>query len=134
MPYLLPQIQKQLKLSLLNLTLGGEDARFPFFKFGRDVAFFVNKGLLADVIIGRTDTFSAADTDIVPKGFGIANFKGANAGALAFAGFEIGNPLLIVTDLLSQGIQLGVNAGTNQAAFGQGQGRALDKGLAQVYA
>ena len=79
----------------VEIVLGGEDADFPFFEFGGDVAFLVGEGLFADVVYGDLVGFEAGDADIVAEGFIEADFEIGDARSIAFDDFEIGNPLMI---------------------------------------
>ena len=117
----------------VNLFLGVEDAGFPLFEFGGDVAFFVGEGLLADVVVGGLVGFAARDADVVAKRFVEADFQGGDASAFPFGGFQLGDPVLVAFDLIAQGVEVGVDAGADQVAFGEVQGGAIRPGAIAAY-
>ena len=71
----------------VEIFLGGEDADFPFFEFGGDVAFFVGEGLFADVVGGYLVGFEAGDTNVVAECFIEADFEIGDTRTFAFDRF-----------------------------------------------
>ena len=79
----------------MNFFIESDESGFDGFEFVGDVALFVGEGLLAGVV-GRCQVrFAARNADVVAKGLGKAYFEVRDAGAGAFGGLQVGDPLFV---------------------------------------
>lgn len=102
-----------------GVFLGVED----FFFFGAevfgDVALAVHGGLAADVV-GRDEVeVGLGDLDVVAEIVREFDLQAADAGALLFAAFEVGEPGLVVGRERAEAVELGAVAGADVVAVGE---------------
>jgi hypothetical protein len=121
------QREEQLVFERDGLVLGAEDLVLAFLELGGDEALAVDDGLLADVVVGDLGEVGFGDFDEVAEDLVEADLEGLDAGALDFAGLELGDPLLAVVGGGAQFVELGVEALADDAAFLDGHGRLVDE-------
>ena len=113
-------------------VLGAVDAAFVFLELGGDVALGVDDGLAALVGGGDEGELGFADLDVETEDVVVADAEGANAGGFLLLGLVAGNPGVAVLGGLAVGIEVGVVAFADDAAFADGEGRVVDEGAGQL--
>ena len=124
----LAHLAEQAQLDLVDALLGVEHQRLVFLHLGGDVALGVDQGLLADVVGGRQPGVGAGDLDVIAEDLVVADLEGLDAGALALDAFQVGDPLAGMAGALHHPIQLGGEAGADDAGVGEGGGRVIGDG------
>ena len=116
--------------------MGARHARFHFLELGRHEPLGVGQGLLADpaqafdvladgihtaglalVVVGGLAALRRRDFEVVAEDLVVADASGAHARALAFTQFERGDPLARIAAQRSVLVELGRDAGFDDALF-----------------
>ena len=126
------QLTEQLVLALSRTGLELQDLAFALLERRGDEALFVGQGLAADPVVGHLARLGPAHRQEVAKGAVVLQFQGADAAGTALGGFLLGQPAVLVVELVAQPIEQGVDAVMNQAALGQGQRWGVEQHVAQL--
>ena len=86
---LLPDFGEDALLDFEDLLFGGQNLALVFLQLRRGEALRVDQGLLAFVIGGGEVEIGLRDLDVVAEDIVEADFERADAGAVAFAGFDL---------------------------------------------
>ena len=112
-----------------DLVFGVEHFALVVLQLGRGEALGVDQGLLALVVGGREVLIGAGDFDVVAEDVVEADLERGDAGALALAGFDLGDVLLAVLAEVAEFVELGVIAGADGAAIGEVERRLVGDGV-----
>src|SRR5690606_15889167 len=128
---LVQQFIEQELLAAQAAVLGGQDFVFPLFQFRRDEALGIFQCLASAVVVGNFVGLTAADFNKETVHPVVFDAQGGNAGALAFAGFDLDQHVTAVTGQAAQLVQIGVVAVGNDTAIAYQQGRLGGDGRLQ---
>ncbi len=136
----------QLALELQRVVVRAGDARFHFLELRGDEALGIRQRLLANpaeaiqvvgnafgaagltlVIVGRLRALGEADFEVVAENLVVADAGAADAGALALAHLERGDPLAGIAGELAVLVQLGGDPFSNHARV-ENRRAILDRG------
>ena len=112
-----------------DLVLGVQHLALVILQLGGGEALGVGQGLLAFVVGGREVQVGARDFDVVAEYVVEAHLERLDAGALALAGFDLGDVLAAVPAEVAQLVELGVEAGADGAAIGEVERRLIGDGF-----
>src|SRR5580658_1825252 len=108
--------------------LGGEDFGFVVLELRSGEALGVDEGLLAFVVGGGGGEVGFGDLDVVAEDGIEADFERADAGAAALAVLDGGDGGSTGRTDGAEVVEFGVDAGGDDSAFGEGEGRLGDEG------
>ena len=120
--HLAPDGEEQVALEGLASFLGVQDLGFQFFQLRRGEPFGVHQRLLALVVRRSKVQIGLRDLDVVAEDAVEADLERGDAGALAFAGFDLGQQLFAVLAEVAEFVELGVVARPDQSALVQKTG------------
>ena len=112
------QLGKQFKFPLGGAGLELQDPAFAALELGGDEALLVGQGLAADPVLRHGPGLGAAHREEVAKGAVVLQAQGGDAAGPALAGLLLGQPGVLVIELVAQAIEAAVDAIVDQAAFG----------------
>jgi hypothetical protein len=124
---LVAQLVEEARLEAQHLLLGGENPRLELLELGRDVALRVGQRLLTRVGSGGFRALQLADLDVIAENRVVPGLQARDAGGLALALLELGQHLIRVGFEPAELVELLVEAGAEEAAVGQLDGRRLDE-------
>ena len=117
----LAHAEEEFVFQLHRALFRAEDFAFHRLQLGRDEAFAVGDGLLADVVGGDFGEVGLRHFDEVAEDGGEPNFQRRDAGALDFLLFELGNPILAAARRGAEFVEIGVETVADEATFLQGE-------------
>ena len=112
-----------------DLLLGIQHFALVILQLGGGEALGVGQRLLAFVIRGRQVLVGARDFDVVAEHVVEPHLERLDAGALPFARFDLRDVLAAVAAEVAQLVELGVEAGADGAAVGDGERRLVGDGF-----
>ena len=128
--HLAAQFGKQFKFPLGGAGLELQDPAFAALELGGHEALLVGQGLAADPVLRHGPGLGPAHREEVAKGAVVLQAQGGDAAGPAFAGLLLGQPGVLVIELVAQAIEAAVDAIVDQAPFGEGQGRRVHQAVA----
>ena len=122
------QLPVELAFQLQDALLGVEHQRLVFLQLGRDVALGVDQRLFADVV-GRDECHvRLRDLDVVAEDLVVADLQRFDAGARPLDRFQIGDPAPGVARRQMDAVELGREAGPDDAGCGERGRRVVGDG------
>ena len=122
--HLVAKLQEQLVFQVLRLFVGREDFFFVFLQLRRDVTLGVLDRLLADEVVGHLFAMGVGHLQVVAKHLVVADLEVGDAALLGDLRLVAGDPLLAAAGQFPQGVEIGMVAVADKAAFA-GQERAV---------
>ena len=83
-------------------------------------------------MLGHGAGLGAAHRQEVAEGAVVLEFESGNAAGAALGGLLLGQPGVLVVELVAQVVQQRIHAVVDQAAFGEAQRRGVEQGVAQL--
>ncbi len=120
-------------LDVGGALLSGQNLSLEIFELGGGEAFGVDEGLLA-LVVGR-DGFGVGfgDFEVVAEDGIEADFERGDAGAFALAGLDVGDELAAVGGEGAEVVEFGVEAGADDVAVGEVDGRFVGEGAGDAF-
>ena len=130
--HLHPQDAEQLVLPLGGAGPELLDLALARLEIRGDEALLVGQGLAADPVLRHGARLGPAHGEEVAEGAVILELEGADAAGAALGGLQVGQPGVLVVELVAQIVQKWIHGVVDQAALGEGEGRGVEQGVAQL--